>query len=188
MENMSHIRREGINFLINLIQSNPGRMADFYIGEVIKAYGVKRETASEWLKSLADAGLIEAHGTRIYPRGYQTEEEKKLEDSLLAYLRRKVGEDVKPLTAPVKPLTEQKTPERYLLIYDMKADIPASEVMRIYRRLNKVYHQILEEGRYALRIQFSVWETETKEDAYRLASCLPSDKTRIKIYKIIEVE
>jgi hypothetical protein len=70
----------------------------------------------------------------------------------------------------------------------MKADIPASEVMRIYRRLNKVYHQILKEGRYVLRIQFSVWETESREDAYRLASCLPSDKTRIKIYRIVEEE
>jgi CRISPR/Cas system-associated endoribonuclease Cas2 len=77
---------------------------------------------------------------------------------------------------------------KFLLVYDMKSKIDDGERRAIYRRLNKAFHDILKQGRYALRVQMSVWETETKEDAYRLASCLPSDKTRVKIYRILGEE
>jgi DNA-binding transcriptional ArsR family regulator len=207
---MSQIRRQGLEELRELIQRYPGQLADFYIAHVMRVYGVKRKTASEWLQTLADAGLIEAHGTRIYPRGLSPEREEdiKKEQALLRMLREKTGEIIEEVEKPLgkveempvsyetvtttpktqehvnetKPSLEQ--PQHYILIYDLNPKMNSSERRQVYRRLNRVYHQLLKEGVYVERILTSTWLVLGKENVQRLASVLPEHDAKIKIYEV----
>jgi hypothetical protein len=212
------VRERAVTYLLDLIKSYPGRMADFYIYQVSKEFHLKPKTVSEYLRILHQSNEIVEKHARFYPRDFKFEDEEKKEQILPDWLRAKASQDVTPETQDVTPETQKlirkdestvtsvtkkytsvttqdvtpMTPlepsTKFLLVYDMKADIEDSERRAIYRRLNRAYHQILKEGRHALRIQMSVWEIESREDAYRLASCLPSDKTRIKIYRIVGEE
>jgi DNA-binding transcriptional ArsR family regulator len=199
---MSSIRRQGLQDLQELIKNYPGQPPEFYKSKIIAMYGIRKETASEWLQTLAEAGLIEAHGMRIYPKGLSPEKEDiKKEQALLKMLREKAGgvidevkEDATRITETATPVTPPPTPRiqeqnrYYLLFYDLDSKIPKSERVTIYRKLNKVYHQLLREGVYVERIQMSVWKVQGKENAQKLASVLPEHATKIRIFEVLGEE
>jgi DNA-binding transcriptional ArsR family regulator len=188
MIEMAHTRKEAIQFLLNLIQSYPGRAADFYISEIIKAYGVRRQTASEYLRDLGEAGMIEVHGIRIYPKGQSLTEEEKTERLLLEYLESKAKMDDTGVSKDDTRISKPDTGVSYLLVYDMDSHIKGYDRLQIYRKLRKAEHDLLKQGILVERIQMSVWEVETKEAALKLVSCLPENKTKVRIYRVLEEE
>jgi hypothetical protein len=188
--------KEVDSYIVEFVRINPGRMAHGIIPHIAARFGLKTKTVSERLKTLHQDGKVMIKDGRFYPANPDftpvtldvttvTEELINKDESTVTHVTEK---DTSVTTQDVTPMTPLEPSTKFLLVYDMKADIEDSERRAIYRRLKRAYHQILKEGRYALRIQMSVWEIESREDAYRLASCLPSDKTRIKIYRIVGEE
>jgi len=74
----------------------------------------------------------------------------------------------------------------YLLVYDTCSGLNVKERVAIYRKLSKECNRLLEEGVHVKHVQKSVLEVQGRENAYKLASILPKDKTKIKIYRVLE--
>ena len=91
-------------------------------------------------------------------------------------------------TIPKQEIAKQDQSQHYLLVYDLDSKILGSERRQIYRRLRRAYKRLLEDGVYVERVQMSVWKLEGRENAYKLASALPKDKAKIRIYKVLEGE
>jgi hypothetical protein len=188
--------KEVDTYIVEFIRINPGRMAHLIVPHVATKFGLKPKTVSERLKALHEDKQIIIRDGRFYPANHDftavkhdstavKEELISMDETAFTPVKNDFTPEKQEAFTPEK---EEFTPEKYLLVYDLKYEPKDNERRTIYNRLNKVYHQILKEGRYAMRIQMSVWILENREDAYRLASCLPPDKTRIKIFKVVEEE
>jgi hypothetical protein len=186
--------KEVDSYIVDFIRINPGRMAHLIVPHVATKFGLKPKTVSERLKALHEDKQITIRDGRFYPAKEEFTPEKH---DFTAMKEELISRDETTFT-PVKndftpekqeaftPEKEEFTPEKYLLVYDLKYEPKDNERRTIYNRLNKVYHRILQEGRFIVRIQQSVWITEKKEDALMLASYLPDNKAKIKIFKILE--
>jgi hypothetical protein len=93
------------------------------------------------------------------------------------------------LVKGVKPRTDGENGTsgvRFLLIYSMGPEVPASARRVAYYRLNEAISAIRREGRRVERRLPSVIVTETKEDAEKLASCLPRDGATVEIFRVLK--
>jgi ribosomal protein L18 len=73
---------------------------------------------------------------------------------------------------------------KYLIVYDISADISSRERMKIYRTLNRIYHQLVSKGVEAERIQLSVWLVEGRDNALWLANAIPRDIAKVEVYEV----
>lgn len=183
------------------VYRHPGHMIDWYAPSLAVKLGVTEKKIHEYFKRLVDAKEIVERNGRFYPPGYFREDRKEDEEKekLLQYLGEKAGEaergeDVKYLTGEKtiewqELIKHEAKPdmENYILVYDIKIskDTDSAELRRIYRQLEKTYHQILKEGRWAERIQKSVWKFESREDALRMASILES-MAKVRVFRVQE--
>jgi hypothetical protein len=81
----------------------------------------------------------------------------------------------------------RRASELYLLLYDLDSKIDPSERRQVYRRLNRVYCELLEKGVYIQRVLRSAWLVQGKENMEKLASTLPKHIAKIKIYKVYDI-
>ena len=176
-------RRENLKWLQYLIQSAPGFKADFYISRAAAELGLRRETVSDYLRTLVEAGKVVLRGDRFYPRASAVqsldEDEQKHEERLLNWLRQIYKADK-------SVATKENKEDWYLVVYDIKNNITSAEERRIYRNLQKVSQKIVAEGGELQRIQMSVWKVRGKQNANTLASAIPQNHAKIHIFKICE--
>jgi hypothetical protein len=186
------------------VEKYPGHMIDWYAPSLAVKLGVTEKKISEYFQMLVKAGEIVERSGKFYPASYKTsyklgeEEDKKREEALLKYLEQAQSPQLPEIVTNV---TEEKTVtwqelvkheakpdmENYILVYDLeRAKLSDSEWRRLYREIEKAYHQILREGRWAERIQRSVWKFENREDALRIASILPESMAKIRIFRVLE--
>lgn len=176
-------RRENLRWLQYLIQSAPGFKADFYISKAAAELGLRRETISDYLRTLVESGKVVLRNDRFYPRASVVqgldEEEQKHEQRLLDWLR-----GVYKADTPVKQ--EQNQQDWYLVVYSIKNSITSTERRRIYRNLQEACQKIAKTGGELQRIQKSIWKVRGKKNADTLASAIPQNHARIHIFKVLE--
>jgi len=176
-------RKENLRWLQYLVQSAPGFKADFYISRAAAELGLRRETISDYLRTLVEAGKVVLRNDRFYPHGspFQRldEDEEKHEQRLLDWLREIYKAD-RPVT------TKQNKQDWYLVIYDIKNSINPVERVRMYRNLQEACKKIAAVGGEPQRIQMSVWKVRGKENANTLASAIPQNYAKIHIFKVVE--
>jgi hypothetical protein len=202
-------KEEVIQDLLDIIKAYPGQISDFYIATISVKHGLKPKTVSQYLQELGQLRMIEAHGLRIYPKGYspQEDEDAKKEVVLLKYIREKssqydtLNQASPTITTSSKPVNEyheedattsyiaqedDRSEELYLLFYDINSGIGESSRVGIYYKLNRVYQELQEGGAYIEKIHTSTFIVKGKENMQRLLSTLPKDKMKIKIYRVLE--
>jgi len=75
--------------------------------------------------------------------------------------------------------------ERYFIVaYDISAK--SHRRTKIYRTLNRIYHQLVSKGVEAERIQLSVWLVRGRENALWLAKVIPRDIAKVEVYEVSE--
>jgi CRISPR-associated endonuclease Cas2 len=74
----------------------------------------------------------------------------------------------------------------YLVVYDIKESIGDSARRAVYRRLLKAQEEIIRSGAMCERIQMSVWRVQGRRNALLLASVIPEEHARIRVFKVTE--
>jgi DNA-binding Lrp family transcriptional regulator len=169
--------------VLEILNRIPGATANVIVPEITKKLGVTVDKVRKRLISLEARGLIARRGVNFYPVEGPTTELARLLQEKKAEERTDV-EDAPPEGEPEPELRQGRA--RYLLIYDIPQDVPASERAMVYYRLNKAIKEIGAEGGRVVRLQRSVMLAETKGAAERLASCLPKDRSKVWIFRVLE--
>jgi DNA-binding Lrp family transcriptional regulator len=169
--------------VLEILSRLPGATANVIVPEITKKLGVTVDKVRKRLISLEARGLIVRRGTNFYPvQGPTTELARLLQEK-----RAEEKTDEEDYLSEEESEPEQRQERaRYLLIYDIPQDVPASERAMVYYRLNKAIKEIEGEGGRVVRLQRSVIMTETEEDARRLASCLPKDRSKVWVFRVVE--
>jgi DNA-binding Lrp family transcriptional regulator len=189
------VRREEIDgMILRIVQAYPGATANFIVPEVAKRLGVSTEWVRKRLKFLTENGKIERRDLNFYPVDDGTSKTENSPET--ATLDQLIGErDVKRdvsgsiLVQEARSRTDGENGTsgvRFLLIYDLKPEVPAAVRRVAYYRLNEAIAAIRREGRRVDRRWPSIIVTETKEDAEKLASCLPRDGATVEIFKVLK--
>jgi CRISPR/Cas system-associated endoribonuclease Cas2 len=171
-------REEAIQYLEELIKAEPGHRADFYLSRAAAETGITKKKLSEYLKILHESGRIQLHNDRFYPAGMPPEKIRTLEDKLLAWLDSKIG----AVTPETPPPNDEET--HYLVVYDIRENIGAGKRRAIYRKLQKAASEIIKAGGEVERLQMSVWRVKGRQNALLLASAVPEECSRLRIFKI----
>jgi DNA-binding Lrp family transcriptional regulator len=189
------VRREEIDeAILKVVRAYPGLTASTIVPMIAGRLGVSEERVRERLKRLVEGGKIVLRHVNFYPVDDGTFETDNLSE--IGTLDRLIhgNEDAKGameslLSQEVKPRTDGENGTsgvRFLLIYDLKPEVPAAVRRVAYYRLNEAISAIRREGRRVERRWPSIIVTETKEDAEKLASCLPRDGATVEIFKVLK--
>jgi len=188
-------REEAIAYLEDLIKTYPGHKADFYLSQAAVVTGITKKKLSEYLKILHESGRILLFRDRFFPAGIRSEDIRAHERRLLEWLDSKIqaatlmttSSPPPPssgnITATIQELKKEEE-EWYLVIYDIQKNIGPSKRVAIYRKLIKAQKEILKNGGEVERLQLSVWKVKGRQNALTLASVIPEEHAKIKIYKI----
>jgi DNA-binding Lrp family transcriptional regulator len=189
------VRDEEIDeVILRVVQAYPGATATFLVTPIARKLGVSTYRVENRLKFLTENGKIKLRGLNFYPVDDGTSETENLPETatLDQLIRERDMERYVSGSIPVQGVRSRTDGENgtsgvgFLLIYSMGPEVPASARRVAYYRLNEAISAIRREGRRVERRWPSIIMTETKEDAEKLASCLPRDGATVEIFKVLK--